>query len=329
MRAVRQPARRRAGLPAAVVPVPAGARPSRPGTPPPASARWSTCWPTTVPAPGADLAELTDHLDTVWASSTSTPTGCRRSSGWRPSRPWSGSSPGRRPGPSSELLGTEVAFCCVVDLGDGAGPADRQRRPGRARPRRPDPDRRLQDRPGRRRPPPTSPCTTSSGSTSWRCSRARSPSWPVPVARPGGRRAGLPPAVRRHRRAIPKVFQPGLAGRRAVPADVPRRAGPRIAATCRADLGAPAARRRGRSSSAPSGTTPGSGPACRYCPFRGSCPAQPAGRQVVAMTVHVPEPVRTGRRAVFSAHRAIWSRPSASRSPTSSWTRSPRRWSPG
>ena len=24
------------------------------------------------------------------------------------------------------------------------------------------------------------------------------------------------------------------------------------------------------------------GPACRYCPFRGSCPAQPAGRQVVA-----------------------------------------------
>ena len=25
------------------------------------------------------------------------------------------------------------------------------------------------------------------------------------------------------------------------------------------------------------------GPECRYCPFRGACPAQPVGKQVVAL----------------------------------------------
>ena len=67
-----------------------------------------------------------------------------------------------------------------------AGPAERQCRPGRTGRGRPDPDRGLQDRKDPAEPPPTSPCTTSSGSTSWRSSRGRSPSWPGPVARPGG-----------------------------------------------------------------------------------------------------------------------------------------------
>ena len=50
------------------------------------------------------------------------------------------------------------------------------------------------------------------------------------------------------------------------------------------------------------------GPGCRYCPFRGSCPAQPAGRQVVSMSVSTL--VTGSRTRRFHSHRRPRRRPS-------------------
>ena len=78
-----------------------------------ASARWSTCWPTTARAPIADLAELTDHLDTVWrqldfdanwlsaVERVEAESALERFVTWQEARP------------QLDALGTEVAFSCA------------------------------------------------------------------------------------------------------------------------------------------------------------------------------------------------------------------------
>ena len=184
--AVGKPAGRRAGLSAAVVPGPAGARGVDPqrrgdlrlGGPRAGRARRDAGDARRRPAVGP--------AGPVWDQLTSTRTGCRRWSGSRPNRRSNGSSPGRRPRTEQELLGTEVGFRCDVDLGGErvhlTGTADRVER---------DPDGRIRivdfktgrsEPPGRRRggagPARRLPAR--------RRRRGRSRSVAGPDARPGG-----------------------------------------------------------------------------------------------------------------------------------------------
>jgi hypothetical protein len=226
---------------------------------------------------GADLAELTDHLDTVWRSSTSTPTGCRRWSGWRPSPPSERFVTWQQARTGSVLLGTEVEFSCLVDLGGERVQLSRQRGSGRARSRRSGADRRLQDRTGRHPRRRTSPCTTSSASTSWRWPKERWPTSPGRTARPGGAelvylRLSDGPS------GNPKVFTQASIGRPALPFGPPSplRRRLRRPTWVHQRLADAAALVRTERHDARVGSS------CRFCPFRGSCPAQPAGRQVVS-----------------------------------------------
>ena len=183
-RAVGQPAGQRAGLPAAVVPVPQGAgrvgaqqrgqlrlRGARAG---PARRRRSRSPGRAVRPPGVRSG----------TRSPSTPTGCPRSSGPRPSRRWSVSSPGRRRGPTWSCSAPRSPSAARSTLGGRrvplTGTADRVER-------EPDGRVRIVDfKTGRRPPaPPTSPSRTSSGSTSWRCRRAFD-AVAGPDARPSG-----------------------------------------------------------------------------------------------------------------------------------------------
>ena len=275
--AVRQPAGQRAGLPAAVVPGAAGARRARPQHRRElrlAGARAGRARGADATTPRSSPATSTRS----GTSSTSTPTGCPPSSGWRPSRRWSGSPPGRRPRPASELLGTEVPFSCEVDARRRARAPHRDGRPGRAGPRRPGPHRRLQDLAGGAQPPPTSRCRTSWGSTSWPSRPARSPRWPAPAparrapswSTCGSRTAR--PATRR------SSSRPSLD-------DVPFPLGPARRPTTRTTRPPTWVHRRLAEAAEVIRSERFEariGAACRYCPFRGSCPTQAAGQQVVA-----------------------------------------------
>ena len=205
-------------------------------------------------------------------------TGCPRWSGSRRSPPWSVSSTWQEARPHLELLGHRGAVLVRGRPGRRSGPADGQRRPGRAGAGRPDPDRGLQDLTTR----------TDGGRR-----RAARPARRLPAGGPAGRlrRGGRGGCAAGGRGA----GLPAAAGR---PSSVSRRSSSRPRwTTCRSRSAA----RRARIRRGPDQPTwvhrrlaeaaeiirterhdARLGAGCRYCPFRSSCPAQPAGRQVVA-----------------------------------------------
>ena len=228
---------------------------------------------------GADLDELTDHLDSVWrhlafdanwlsaVERVEAESALERFVTWQEARP------------GTELLGTEVGFSCRLELGGEQialrGSADRVER---------DPDGRIRivDFKTGKNPPAAAEVATNDQLGVYQLAVASGALAEVtgPDARPGGAelvylRLGDSAS------GMPKVFsQPSID-------DVPFPFGwplpdsdPDAAAApptwVHARLAEAAALVRAERHEARVG------PGCRYCPFRGSCPAQSAGRQVVS-----------------------------------------------
>jgi len=225
---------------------------------------------------GADLAELIDHLDTVWrqldfdanwlsaverveAEST-----LERFVTWQQART------------GSVLLGTEVEFSCRVDVGGElvqlTGSADRVER---------DPDGRVRivDFKTGRTPPAAADVALHDQLGVYQLAVASGALAEIagPDARPGGaelvylRLADGPSNY-------PKVFTQASIDDMPFPLGLPEPdpvTAPRTTWVHQRLADAAALIRTERHEARV-------GPGCRYCPFRGSCPAQPAGRQVVS-----------------------------------------------
>ena len=275
---VGQPAGQRAGLPAAVVPVPEGAGrvvaqhrgELRLGGPRAGRAR--------RPHPGRLRSELSDHLESVWdqldfdanwlsaVERVEAEAALERFVTWQDARA------------DLELLGTEVAFSCEVELGGErvrlTGSADRVERDldGRIR---------IVDFKTSRSAPTAADVAVHDQLGVYQLAVAagrvrRSGRCRAPARR---RRAGLPAAARRPGAAAAEGLPAGVAGRRAVPGDS---AGRPARTPTRRRPGCTGGSPRRPGSSAAERFDARLGPACRYCPFRASCPAQPRRRQVVA-----------------------------------------------
>ena len=292
---------------------------------------------------GADLAELTDHLDTVWrqldfdanwlsaVERVEAESALERFVTWQQART------------GSELLGTEVAFSCLVDLGGEriqlTGSADRVER---------DPDGRIRivDFKTGRTPPTAADVALHDQLGVYQLAVPQGAFAEVagPDARPGGAELVYLRLVRRPVQ-LPQGLHPGLARRPAVPAGSAR-AGPGRRAA--GHLGAPAAGRRRRAGPDRTARGPGRarlpllpvprqlpGPAGRAagglmtCLGKGATPWTPAVRARTHGSARDDLHADSGSDRVGCIRPTTWSTPWASPSPTRSWTPSPRRSSPG
>ena len=225
----------------------------------------------------ADHDELSDHLESVWSQldfdanwlsaveRVEAESALERFVTWQEAQA------------DLELLGTEVAFSCEVDLGSDrvqlTGSADRVER---------DPDGRIRivDFKTSKTAPTAADVALHDQLGVYQLAVQQGAF--AEVAGEGARPAGaelvylrLPDGESGSSEDLPA----GLAGRRAVPGRAARWR--RSDAVSRpADLGARPARRGGADHSERTARRPDRA-GCRYCPFRASCPAQPAGRQVV------------------------------------------------
>ena len=256
--AVRQPARRACWPARGSGSWPAGPGRVGPQHARPASARWCTCWPSTARGGTVDPGELSDHLEAVWdqldfdanwlsaVERVEAESALERFAAWQEAR--TGQRAARHRG-AVQLRGRPRRR---------AGAADRHGRPGRARPRRPDPDRRLQDLASRRRPRPTWRCRTSSGVYQLavaagrvrRRRRARTPG----RAAPSWSTCGCPTAPS----AYPRVFQQASLDDVPFPLGATRPGRADAEPTRRSRPGCTGGWPRRPRSSAPSGSTPGS-----------------------------------------------------------------------
>ena len=289
--AVGKPTRRRAGLSAAVVPGPAGAGGVGPQRRRPPSARWFTCWPSTERR-ASDVPSLrhrlSDQLDTVWdqlsfdakwlsaVERVEAESAVERFLAWQEART------------QQELLGTEVGFRCDIDLGVErvhlTGTADRVER---------DPDGRIRivDFKTSKTEPRAADVAVQDQLGVYQLAVQAGAF--AEVAGPGRparrRRTGLSALARRRRHAA-EGLRSGLPRRRPVPArrrrGDPAEPGRRVGTGGAELAGQPTWVHRRLLAAAQliraERFDARLGPACRYCPFRGSCPAQSAGRQVVA-----------------------------------------------
>ena len=225
---------------------------------------------------GADLAELTDHLDTVWrqldfdanwlsaVERVEAESALERFVAWQQART------------GSVLLGTEVGFSCLVDVGGErvqvTGSADRVER---------DPDGRIRivDFKTGRTPPAAADVALHDQLGVYQLAVAQGALADVagPNARPGGAELVY---LRLSDGAsnLPKVFTQASIDDMPFPLGLPEPnpAAPPPATWVHQRLADAAALVRTERHEARVG------PGCRYCPFRSSCPAQPVGRQVVS-----------------------------------------------
>ena len=225
---------------------------------------------------GADLAELTEHLDTVWrqldfdanwlsaVERVEAESALERFVTWQQART------------GSVLLGTEVEFSCLVDLGGErvqlSGSADRVER---------DPDGRVRivDFKTGRTPPGAADVALHDQLGVYQLAVAQGALADLagPDARPGGAelvylRLSDGPS------GYPKVFTQASIDDMPFPFGPPE-PDPTVtppATWVHQRLADAANLIRTERHEARVGSS------CRFCPFRGSCPAQPAGRQVVS-----------------------------------------------
>ena len=220
---------------------------------------------------GAELDELTGHLEPVWrqlkfdANWLSAVERVEAESALERFVAWQQDRPGQR------LLGTEVAFRCEIDLGEDrvqlTGSADRVER---------DPDGRIRivDFKTAKTMPTAAEVAQHDQLGVYQLAVRQGAFAAVAGedARPGGAELvylrltdgdGSRPRVL-HQASLDDVPFPGDAADRTAEATWVHGRLAEAAAIVRAE------RHEARI-----------GPACRYCPFRGSCPAQPSGQQVV------------------------------------------------
>jgi superfamily I DNA/RNA helicase/RecB family exonuclease len=226
---------------------------------------------------GADLAELTDHLDAVWrqldfdanwlsaVERVEAESALERFVTWHEARP------------ATELLGTEVEFSCSVDLGAErvqlSGSADRVERDADGR-------IRIVDFKTGRTPPASVDVALHDQLGVYQMAVQQGAF--ASLAGVGARPAGADLVYLRLSDgpgSYPRVFAQASLDDVPFPMGVPERAGDQATASSASwvheRLGEAADIIRSERHEARVG------PGCRYCPFTGSCPAQPAGRQVV------------------------------------------------
>jgi superfamily I DNA/RNA helicase/RecB family exonuclease len=227
---------------------------------------------------GADLTELTDHLDAVWrqldfdanwlsaVERVEAESALERFVTWQEARP------------ATELLGTEVEFSCSVDVGTEriqlSGSADRVERDGDGR-------IRIVDFKTGKTPPASVDVALHDqlGVYQLAVQQGAFADLAGVEARPGGAelvylRLSDGPG------SYPRVFAQASLDEMPFPLGAPEPASDPQATAPPATwvhqrLGEAADIIRSERHEARVG------PGCRYCPFTGSCPAQPSGRQVV------------------------------------------------